>query len=199
MILMPILLMNLLIGLAVGDIESVKKNAQLKRVAMQKNQVNKLARGMFWAYEQVHLHTGLENKLPAVLICKVNKQEVVVFPNDNSCKASFFQRLVQALNFCMPYKDGGADLDAAEQPCSDEYIWEELESHQYRFRSIAAQLDQQTQLLKLIMQKMEINSEAIETDEGVSLEELNRVPRLARRWTTSAGTHNKRALLSVEE
>ncbi|XP_071521478.1 transient receptor potential cation channel subfamily A member 1-like [Panulirus ornatus] len=35
MVLMPILLMNLLIGLAVGDIESVKKNAQLKRIAMQ--------------------------------------------------------------------------------------------------------------------------------------------------------------------
>lgn len=35
MILMPILLMNLLIGLAVGDIESVKRNAQLKRLAMQ--------------------------------------------------------------------------------------------------------------------------------------------------------------------
>ena len=27
--------MNLLIGLAVGDIESVKRNAQLKRLAMQ--------------------------------------------------------------------------------------------------------------------------------------------------------------------
>jgi transient receptor potential cation channel subfamily A member 1 len=35
MILMPILLMNLLIGLAVGDIESVRRNAQLKRLAMQ--------------------------------------------------------------------------------------------------------------------------------------------------------------------
>lgn len=32
---MPILLMNLLIGLAVGDIESVRRNAQLKRLAMQ--------------------------------------------------------------------------------------------------------------------------------------------------------------------
>lgn len=37
MILMPILLMNLLIGLAVGDIESVRRNAQLKRLAMQVN------------------------------------------------------------------------------------------------------------------------------------------------------------------
>jgi len=35
MVLMPILLMNLLIGLAVGDIESVRRNAQLKRLAMQ--------------------------------------------------------------------------------------------------------------------------------------------------------------------
>lgn len=35
MVIMPILLMNLLIGLAVGDIESVRRNAQLKRLAMQ--------------------------------------------------------------------------------------------------------------------------------------------------------------------
>lgn len=35
MVFMPILLMNLLIGLAVGDIESVRRNAQLKRLAMQ--------------------------------------------------------------------------------------------------------------------------------------------------------------------
>lgn len=31
MILMPILLMNLLIGLAVGDIESVRRNAQVAK------------------------------------------------------------------------------------------------------------------------------------------------------------------------
>lgn len=38
MVFMPILLMNLLIGLAVGDIESVRRNAQLKRLAMQVRQ-----------------------------------------------------------------------------------------------------------------------------------------------------------------
>ncbi|KAI0228466.1 Transient receptor potential cation channel subfamily A member 1 [Lamellibrachia satsuma] len=32
---MPILLINLLIGLAVGDIEAVQRNARLKRIAMQ--------------------------------------------------------------------------------------------------------------------------------------------------------------------
>lgn len=45
MVLMPILLMNLLIGLAVGDIESVRRNAQLKRLAMQVN--------IFWEIYQI--------------------------------------------------------------------------------------------------------------------------------------------------
>ena len=35
MITMPILLMNLLIGLAVGDIEAVQNNAELQSIAMQ--------------------------------------------------------------------------------------------------------------------------------------------------------------------
>lgn len=42
MVLMPILLMNLLIGLAVGDIESVRRNAQLKRLAMQVSLLTKI-------------------------------------------------------------------------------------------------------------------------------------------------------------
>jgi len=41
MVLMPILLMNLLIGLAVGDIESVRRDAQLKRLAMQVKELYK--------------------------------------------------------------------------------------------------------------------------------------------------------------
>lgn len=65
MILMPILLMNLLIGLAVGDIESVRRNAQLKRLAMQ-----------------VVLHTELERKLPQMLLEKIDKTELIEYPNE---------------------------------------------------------------------------------------------------------------------
>ncbi|ODM99619.1 Transient receptor potential cation channel subfamily A member 1 [Orchesella cincta] len=64
MVFMPILLMNLLIGLAVGDIESVRRNAQLKRLAMQ-----------------VHLHTHLEKNLPKFILQKVDKNEVIEYPN----------------------------------------------------------------------------------------------------------------------
>lgn len=49
MVLMPILLMNLLIGLAVGDIESVRRNAQLKRLAMQVSNKSELC-GVFTHY-----------------------------------------------------------------------------------------------------------------------------------------------------
>jgi hypothetical protein len=44
--------------LAVGDIESVQRNAQLKREAMQ-----------------VHLHVELERKMPRKLLEKVNEME----------------------------------------------------------------------------------------------------------------------------
>ena len=43
MVMMPILLMNLLVGLAVGDIEAVRKNAALKRLAMQVSPQTRLA------------------------------------------------------------------------------------------------------------------------------------------------------------
>lgn len=48
MVFMPILLMNLLIGLAVGDIESVRRNAQLKRLAMQVRNENLSPSGLIF-------------------------------------------------------------------------------------------------------------------------------------------------------
>lgn len=51
-ILMPILLMNLLIGLAVGDIDTVRRNASMKRLAMQ-----------------IQHHTDLVNLLSLCLPC----------------------------------------------------------------------------------------------------------------------------------
>ena len=52
------------IGLAVGDIESVQRNARLKRLAMQVE----------------HL-TDLERKLPERLLQYVDKSEYKIYPN----------------------------------------------------------------------------------------------------------------------
>ena len=73
-ILMPILLMNLLIGLAVGDIETVRRNASMKRLAMQ-----------------VEHHTDLERRLPKQILKYVRKNEVYEYPNKrgNQCAHVF--------------------------------------------------------------------------------------------------------------
>ncbi|KAG5888861.1 hypothetical protein JTB14_031419 [Gonioctena quinquepunctata] len=89
MVLMPILLMNLLIGLAVGDIESVRRNAQLKRLAMQ-----------------VVLHTELERKLPQCLLERVDKSEMIEYPNDTQCKGGFFDSILRKW-FGNPFSDDG--------------------------------------------------------------------------------------------
>lgn len=87
MILMPILLMNLLIGLAVGDIESVRRNAQLKRLAMQ-----------------VVLHTELERKLPSMWLEKADKVELIEYPNTQKCKLGIFDIVLRKW-FCNPFND----------------------------------------------------------------------------------------------
>lgn len=84
---MPILLMNLLIGLAVGDIESVRRNAQLKRLAMQ-----------------VVLHTELERKLPQVWLERADKMELIEYPNNTKCKLGIFDTILRKW-FCNPFND----------------------------------------------------------------------------------------------
>lgn len=72
-ILMPILLMNLLIGLAVGDIETVRRNASMKRLAMQ-----------------IEHHTDLERRLPKQILNCVRRIEVYEYPNKrNNCATTF--------------------------------------------------------------------------------------------------------------
>lgn len=89
MIFMPILLMNLLIGLAVGDIESVKRNAQLKRLAMQ-----------------VVLHTELERKLPHMFVSRVDKMELIEYPNECCDKLGFLEILFRKWLY-NPFSENG--------------------------------------------------------------------------------------------
>lgn len=134
MILMPILLMNLLIGLAVGDIESVRRNAQLKRLAMQ-----------------VVLHSELERKLPAVWLEKVDKLELKEYPNDTKCKLGFMDSVLRKW-FCNPFTDEGkAGLDMVLDT-NEDFIINEIDKQKRKLREISLALEQQHQLLRLIVQ-----------------------------------------------
>ncbi|XP_037045285.1 transient receptor potential cation channel subfamily A member 1 isoform X3 [Bradysia coprophila] len=152
MILMPILLMNLLIGLAVGDIESVRRNAQLKRLAMQ-----------------VVLHTELEQKLPQMWLERVDKMELIEYPNTLKCKLGFFDFILRKW-FCNPFTDD-ATVDMMMES-NEDYLTEEMEKQKKKLRDIGNVLDSQHQLLRLIIQKMEIKTEADDVDEGVSPNEF---------------------------
>ncbi|XP_050683813.1 transient receptor potential cation channel subfamily A member 1 [Leptidea sinapis] len=153
MVFMPILLMNLLIGLAVGDIESVRRNAQLKRLAMQ-----------------VVLHTELERTLPAFILEKVDKTEIIEFPNNKKCKLGFLDNVLRKW-FCNPFsEESGVDLVLES---SEDYISIQLEKQKRRLRDINHLLDQQQTLLRLIVQKMEIKTEADDVDEGIIAGEIH--------------------------
>lgn len=149
-ILMPILLMNLLIGLAVGDIETVRRNAQMKRLTMQ-----------------VELHTDLERKLPNKLLKLVDKMEVFEYPN-KKCASSYMWNTLQKWFACS--RDEGMEsqeryLSTIENVPED--ISGELNRQKKKLKEMSKTMDQQLQLLRLIVQKMEIRTENGDIDEGV--------------------------------
>lgn len=152
-LLLPILLINLLIGLAVGDIASMQRNAQLKRLAMQ-----------------VELHTDLEQKLPNSILKAGDKEHYTVQSN---C-AKFY--LVQLWEKLRATKSGlesfyghtsEMDNEEAQNDPQLAALKVELNDQKRRWTEVKTQLDRQHDMLKLILQKMEIQSEAEERDEGV--------------------------------
>lgn len=187
---MPILLMNLLIGLAVGDIESVRRNAQLKRLAMQ-----------------VVLHTELERKLPQIWLEKVDKMELIEYPNEDKGKLGFFDSVLRKW-FCNPFNENGngkhvkkinycirctnifQNLAGLEMvlDTNEDYITSEMEKQKKKLKDIYKVIEQQHQLLRLIVQKMEIKTEADDVDEGVSVKDLRPLSALQSdnptRWTS---------------
>ncbi|XP_061522352.1 transient receptor potential cation channel subfamily A member 1b [Phycodurus eques] len=140
-LIMPIVLVNLLIGLAVGDIAEVQRNAAMKRIAMQ-----------------IDLHTALEDKLPYWFIKRADKPSVVIYPN-RKCSKHF---LLQIFGDRMTANDEWKRTLVASQSCSTLEV--ELKKQKCRLKEMASVLENQHNLLKLIIQKMDITSEADEYD-----------------------------------
>ncbi|KAK9882268.1 hypothetical protein WA026_020374 [Henosepilachna vigintioctopunctata] len=164
MVLMPILLMNLLIGLAVGDIESVRRNAQLKRLAMQ-----------------VVLHTELETKLPKMILEKVDKDELIEYPNDTKHELGLWESIFRKW-FGDPFSDEAVDVVGMDS--AEDYVVAEISKTKRRLKELSAALETQHQFLRLIVQKMEIKTEAEDVDEGMSTNEINPALAAAHKWTS---------------
>lgn len=55
---------------------------------------------------EVVLHTELERKLPAILLEKVDKNELIEYPNNSHCKLGFLDLILRKW-FCNPFTDDG--------------------------------------------------------------------------------------------
>uniref|UniRef100_A0AAX7W8M0 Ion transport domain-containing protein n=1 Tax=Astatotilapia calliptera TaxID=8154 RepID=A0AAX7W8M0_ASTCA len=139
---MPILLVNLMIGLAVGDIAEVQRNAALKRIAMQ-----------------IDLHTALEDKLPYWFMKRVDKNSITIYPN-HRCSRKFFYGEEET-------NEVWNHLQAKSKACT--LIENELKKQKTRMKEMSCLLEKQHCLVKLIIQKMEIASEADEYDGPVNV------------------------------
>ncbi|XP_034147181.1 transient receptor potential cation channel subfamily A member 1a [Esox lucius] len=111
----PILLMNLLIGLAVGDTAEVKENAVLKQIGMQTQLLHRLS---FTPGEMLLSMLGVE-------------------PERTCLKPTYLPSTME----------------------------QELIEQKYRMKEMSTAIENQHNLLKLILQKMEISSEAEEGDD----------------------------------
>uniref|UniRef100_A0A8C7JV01 Transient receptor potential cation channel, subfamily A, member 1b n=1 Tax=Oncorhynchus kisutch TaxID=8019 RepID=A0A8C7JV01_ONCKI len=136
-ILMPILLMNMMIGLAVGDIAEVKRTAGLKRIAMQ-----------------IELHTNLEEKMPYWLLKRVDQSFFTIYPN-RKCSKVGMAPVGEANEVQIRLMTNSSNSTSVEA---------ELRRQKYRLKEISSVLEKQHDLMKLMIQKMEITSEADEHD-----------------------------------
>ncbi|CAG7721204.1 unnamed protein product [Allacma fusca] len=138
MVFMPIVMINLLIGLAVGDIESVRKNAQFKRLAMQ-----------------VQSHTHLEKVLPKCFLDKVDQDMIVEYPNASKTRMTLMDYVVRIFKQTSP---GHEDSDKVN--IESDNVVECLGKLSSDVESITSVVHSNQMLMQLICQKLNINTDS---------------------------------------
>uniref|UniRef100_A0A915HKV2 Transient receptor potential cation channel subfamily A member 1 n=1 Tax=Romanomermis culicivorax TaxID=13658 RepID=A0A915HKV2_ROMCU len=139
-ILMPILFINLLIGLAVGDIEIVQKDASLKRLAMQ-----------------VQYHTELENRMPNRLLRRFQKKELIKYPNGRGTgegKLQFLRTLVKK-HLLSDDKRAGDHAPGQNQDENDR-IMQEMDKTKSSMNEMKQKIDRMSDLLQTLIGRMGI-------------------------------------------
>jgi transient receptor potential cation channel subfamily A protein 1 len=135
--LMPIVLMNLLIGVAVGDIEKVQRNAYLKRIGLQ-----------------VDLMYNIENNMPKFVQREVHVKRAVVKPNEGT--SSFFQKVTWFL-FGSSRKVQFIDAGDKDKVTSRlEVLTDKMRSQHSSLKSMQLILQQQSTVLSQIAEKLDV-------------------------------------------
>lgn len=132
--LVPIVFMNLLIGLAVGDIESIQKNAELKLLAIQIEDV-----------------FTFERRLPKCLLRRFHKSSITKYPNKKrhfwSTSLMNIRRLISGM------KDNSSldehDPDNCEEKTSA--FFQRIGALEQKVERLYANVENQTEMLEKIV------------------------------------------------
>lgn len=135
--LMPLVLMNLMIGVAVGDIEKIQRNAYLKRIGLQ-----------------VDLMYNIENNMPKFVQKAVHVKRAIVKPNEPP--SSMFQRFTWYLGSArtVQFIEAG-QKDQMQQ--SLETLSEKMRIQQLSIKSLHMALQQQSLILTQLANRFDVH------------------------------------------
>lgn len=140
LLLMSIILMNLLVGLAVGDIESIQHNATLKRLAMQ-----------------VEFVAEIEESYPRFITRRLYRPTLVFRPNRPSRWKRFMAWLgiknSSKLDFGLPADPGDSNLSEYNQ------VRKQLDKTKRRIKTLVNVIDAQNTLLRRLARKIDPGGE----------------------------------------
>ncbi|XP_078354215.1 transient receptor potential cation channel subfamily A member 1-like [Oculina patagonica] len=131
---MPIILMNMLVGLAVGDIGKIQVNAVIGRYVMQ-----------------VELVLELEESVPESFAKRAHVKKHVEYPNKEESK--FYEKL---LGFGQPVEEENEGEKTSEElPPGFHPLLERMQEQETRIKRMDERLEEQSKLLKSINQQKE--------------------------------------------
>ncbi|XP_074649063.1 uncharacterized protein LOC141904378 [Tubulanus polymorphus] len=142
-IVMPIMIMNLLVGIAVGDIDKIQKNAYFKRLAMQFQMIS-----------------DIETTFPRSLQRKVHFKTHTIRPNSDMscfsrCRAQLFGT-TKSTRFIQ--EEDEVDSDRLKS------IVQEMASQKNRLRGLQRLLEKQGLIIQQLGRKFELETRDVQQD-----------------------------------
>lgn len=124
--------MNLLVGLAVGDIESIQKNAELKLLAIE--------------IEDVY---SFERRLPNCFLRRIHKSSVTKYPNKRGWRQKGvmnIRRLIAGMKDNLAFEQ--KDCEGFEQAAAS--VYHRIDALEQKVDRLSANIENQTEMLEKV-------------------------------------------------
>ncbi|XP_068747164.1 transient receptor potential cation channel subfamily A member 1-like [Montipora capricornis] len=128
-----VLLMNLLVGLAVGDIDSIQRDANMRRLATQ-----------------VEFVTDIDQRYPRFLRKYLHKSVLTVRPNQRSSLEAVLKKTVDLFSKSSSKSNGSSNSDEASDESADSSVSAEVAEQRVRLDRLCNVVEDQSRLLREI-------------------------------------------------